>query len=410
MTRSLERWDRMIGASALVTIVAGVLFVMTRTPARSLKTMLPHRGRHVWLRTERPRVRIGDPVIRSELTGSRQIGFVDRVEGERIRLLLDGDVDDDLVFQSHRTTGSLSEVTATLLPPDKRREVAELLGRWASENGRRVAGELVPILESALIRSLPLIRQGIAQSLSRHDAEVSAVGRKFQTDVVNDKLLPIARSRLIPIVRRHADEPARVIGQELWNRASLWSFAWRAVVDRSRLSDEDLVAAEWTRFVDEEAIPVLEDHRESIAETIRRIIVDAAADGEVREGLSDAAMTMVNDSATRQLAEVVLREAIAENQPLRRLWIDAVRSPEATRLIRQTASDIEPMIRQIGDTILGTAQGGISPGLTRVLRNQVLGRDRRWIVASPAGSGGETDRLYPASGGDVLPPVHLVGS
>jgi hypothetical protein len=46
------------------------------------------------------------------------------------------------------------------------------------------------------------------------------------------------------------------------------------------------------------------------------------------------------------------------------------------------ASDrLEPVVRSIGDEIFGTRDGGIDPDFARVLRNQILGKDRRWVVA-----------------------------
>jgi hypothetical protein len=45
---------------------------------------------------------------------------------------------------------------------------------------------------------------------------------------------------------------------------------------------------------------------------------------------------------------------------------------------------LEPVIRQIGDDLFGNETQGINPDFARVLRNQILGKDRRWIVATVA--------------------------
>jgi hypothetical protein len=40
------------------------------------------------------------------------------------------------------------------------------------------------------------------------------------------------------------------------------------------------------------------------------------------------------------------------------------------------------LVRGIGDDLFGTQETGIEPNFARVLRNQILGKDRRWIVAT----------------------------
>ena len=101
--------------------------------------------------------------------------------------------------------------------------------------------------------------------------------------------------------------------------------------------------------------------------------------------MAEAAYAVASDAPTQTLVRDVLREAIVENDSLRQLWRETLTSPEAMKVFDAIGRDIEPVAREVGDVILGTADGGISEGLTRVLRSQVLGRDRRWIVARESG-------------------------
>ena len=72
----------------------------------------------------------------------------------------------------------------------------------------------------------------------------------------------------MPIVQKHGQPPAEEIGQEIWNRASLWRFGWRAVYDKTPFTDKDLVEKEWKRFVKQEAVPVIESKMDSIVSAI----------------------------------------------------------------------------------------------------------------------------------------------
>ena len=45
---------------------------------------------------------------------------------------------------------------------------------------------------------------------------------------------------------------------------------------------------------------------------------------------------------------------------------------------------MEPVVRQIGDMIFGSREQGITVEFSRVLRSQILTKDRRWFVMVPA--------------------------
>ena len=54
--------------------------------------------------------------------------------------------------------------------------------------------------------------------------------------------------------------------------------------------------------------------------------------------------------------------------------------PKARHAFQLAATRFEPTVRRIGDLLFGTREGGITPEFARVLRNQILGKDRRWFV------------------------------
>ena len=45
------------------------------------------------------------------------------------------------------------------------------------------------------------------------------------------ELLPLVKSDVLPIVRQRAEPALREVGQELWQRVSLWRFGWRMAYD-----------------------------------------------------------------------------------------------------------------------------------------------------------------------------------
>jgi hypothetical protein len=197
------------------------------------------------------------------------------------------------------------------------------------------------------------------------------------------------------------------IGRELWDRASLWSFTWRMLYDSTPLPEKDLTREEWERFVAEEAVPVLEAHSEDLAVSIQATIVDIARDPQVREKLGGTISDLASDPQVRQLVKVLLRETLIESEAVRGVWVDVWSGPEAKAAFEVASRSLEPVVRRIGDEILGSREDGIDPAFARVLRNQILGKDKRWIVATIAinqtTNPAQGDIIRPGTGDPVYP-------
>jgi hypothetical protein len=288
---------------------------------------------------------------------------------------------DQCEFTAYQNSGRLDEAFALMFPPEKQARIQSLVEKAMQEHGERLSIKLTPIVERSLKNSLPAIESGFRESVNRHRDQVEALGARWNEQVVKQQLLPLAKSEIVPIVRRRGEPLANEIGRELWERASIWSFTWRALYDKSPLPQKDLMKQEWERFVDEEAIPVLEEHADDIATAIQQSMIEVAGNAKVRRELAAAAETIAADKETRALVQTILRESIVDNQSLRHVWRDAWTSAEAQAAIADASRALEPTIRKIGDELMGSRELGIDPAFARLLRNQVLQKDQRWVIA-----------------------------
>jgi hypothetical protein len=285
-------------------------------------------------------------------------------------------------FSAYQVTGRLSEVVATMLPAAKREKIRERLEQAFRAHGDEMMSSLVPIVQQSLQRSLPVIEEEFRKSTARHRGEIDELVERWNDKLIDQRLVPLARREVIPIVRRHGQPIAEEIGRELWDRAPLWRFGWRAAYDRSPLPERNLVQEEWERFVDQEAIPVFEQHMDEIVEAIQQTIADIAANRAVTNELGEVAKSLLGDPQAVRILRDVLKESIVDNAQLRTVWRDVWSSDQARRALDVAGDRLEPVIRQIGDDLFGNEAQGINPDFARVLRNQILGKDRRWIVAT----------------------------
>lgn len=349
----------------------------------------------------------------------REVGYVSAVrdngqadaENELVVTVFEpGLWNDSAKLKVHRCTGRVDEILSTLLPEDRRQALQDRLATAMEAHLAEVTDAVLPLVMQSLQASVPVIEQGMVDSIVEHRQEIDRLADRYRTEIVRERLVPLVREEVIPIVREHGQGPAEEIGREIWSKASLWRFGWRAIYDKSPLPERELVQEEWQRFVEREVVPTMEDHLDEIAAAVELMLRDLVRNDRLRDEMVAVVGTIATDEEARNLFRVILSEAVIDNQALHRVWADVWSSPDANRRLRIAGQRIEPILRQIGDEVMGTREGGIEPGFARVLRNQILGKDRTWItVGSEIGlsSAAEGPRLEKAEEFMAYPVVHL---
>lgn len=296
------------------------------------------------------------------------------------------------MFQYH-STGRLSEVVETLLPPQKQKQIRDQIALAMAQHGEDLSRSFVPLAEESLKKSLPVIEAEFRSAVARHRGEIDAAAQRWNDELVQDRLIPMARREILPIVKQHGQKPAEEIGREIWDRASLFRFGWRAIYDKTPLPRKDLLREEWKRFVEEEAVPVLEKHMDDIVIAIQRSVRDVSNNPAIRNELSGVADEIASDPQSRALIQKILKETIVDNQALRLVWQQVWTSDKAKQAFEVAGDRLEPIVRQIGDDLFGSEEDGINPDFARVLRSQILRKDRRWVVAWHTGASNGTIEL-----------------
>lgn len=368
---------------------------------------------------------VGDPVFYRPASGAwTQVGYVEAVaplpptaaaSPPAVRVSLrwhDRRLDPQTVeLVAHRNRGTLAEMLQVMFPAEKRLAIQHLIADAMQQHGEVLAQRLLPLVEQGLMQSLPVLERELLASLERHRDQTQRIGERWREEILQQRLVPLAREQLLPIARRHTEPVLREIGRELWDRASLWSFTWRAAYDRTRLPRRDLMRQEWERFIQEEAIPVIQSHREELIVAVQQTLADVSRSPAVREQFGAAFAQMAADPQARALIGSVIRETLLDNQAMRRVWAELGESAEAQAALDFASDLLAPLVRRIGEEMLGSPQRGIDPGLARVLRHQVLGKDRRWVVAHDTAAGQRQPgrRIAAGTGEPIYPVLHLAG-
>ena len=337
-------------------------------------------------------VQAGDPVFSQSVDTNgpanwKQVGHVLSTGPDRARIAwYDDSSPSSYSFCVHRQSGSLAEVIATMLPPEKQQQIRKRIEAAMTQHGQEIADSLAPLVRESLQRSLPVIESELQASMKRHQVEINELLQGWNDEIVQGRLVPLARQELLPIVRVHTQPEIESIGRQLWTKASMWRFGWRAIYDQTPLPQKDLLKEEWDRFVSEEAIPVFESHTDELVVALQDTLRDVAANPRVQEEFRSLARQVANDPQAQQLAREILRETLIESPTLRDVWKEVWTSEQAQASLRRMGNRLEPVVREIGDELFGSKEQGIDPNFARVLRSQILGKDRRWMEATPNAS------------------------
>lgn len=134
--------------------------------------------------------RIGEVTSVSEQSGQRKAGAVFYASAppisERARV----------TYQ--QTPDSLEWVLRTMLPPEKRQQIAGELNRAFREKQEDILRALRPLVEDALRDAWAEAQRELPVAIARHRDELDRLGSKYQWEIVERELVPLVKASWQP--------------------------------------------------------------------------------------------------------------------------------------------------------------------------------------------------------------------
>ena len=334
------------------------------------------------------RPQIGDPVfVIDGPQPARQVGEligVSRCEsgprGQAVFYSSAPRIGADARLTYHEPPYSMEWVLRTMLTESKRRQLTAELNSAFVRHRADLLGVLRPVVEDSLREAFSLLKQDLPRAFEQRRAELERLGGKYEQEIVERELVPLLQSEVWPIVRKHAEPAVTELSRDLWERVSLWRFGWRYTYDVLPLARKNLAQKEWERFLQEEVVPILQEHTDEFVQIQQRILVETAQNPKIRAVVTENLSRVIDDPQMHRIAWNVIEEVVMQNPRLKAVFDKHWRSEKTKQALRITAQRMEPTAVRIGELLLGTPRGGITPEFARVLRNQILRKDRRWLV------------------------------
>ncbi len=346
---------------------------------------------------EKLMVAVGDPVFLQSESGTwRQVGLATNIDGRFSRDPVVTSTTEILIYedaiaacgehfqlQYHTTPMSLDWVVVTMIPRERQQQIALLIADEWKAHQEEIMVRLRPVMKDGLRKGMQAVEAELPQILRDHREDFRKLGDRYETEILKAEVLPLVRDEILPIIEVEALPVAEEIGRALWKRVSLLSFTYSYLYDKSPLPKRDALKAEFQSFIDEVALPELRSRTGQFIQVTEDIVNRSMENPKVKAALKRNLRRVAEDPELQELIKTIVREAIVENHTLR-LEMEAYRKDQETRAALGLAGDrLEPVVRQIGDLIFGTRETGITPEFSRILRSQILKKDRRWFVMVP---------------------------
>ncbi len=287
------------------------------------------------------------------------------------------------LVEYHAADNSLRGVVETLFSPDRRQQIAQILLRDWQKFGGELTRRLEPLLKDGAARFATTVERELPGALERRREDLATLADRYQTEIVRQKIVPLVRTEVLPIVEEELRPAALELGRELWDRVSLWSFTWRYLYDVSPLPERNAVRREFERFLQNEIRPSIEARTDDFVRVTERVVARISRNEQVRSTIRESLRTASADPQLQKVILGVFREAIVENDAVRREMTDWLQSPEVVGVLQLASTRFEPTVREIGELLFGGRESGISPEFARTLRMQILLKDRRWLMLVP---------------------------
>ncbi len=330
----------------------------------------------------------GDPIYRDGSDDAKPIGMVQSSKVQdngstKLVVVMYANcpvITSEDFFLYREADDSVDWMLRTMFHDKKKEELKGLIQNAVNNNQAELVDAFKPLVVKSLKEAGTLLREDISKAFEKRQPQLAELGQRYQTEVLKKKLLPVFQTEVLPIIQSESEPLVGEISREIWEEVSVFGFGWRYLYDRSPLPKKDLTERKFKQFVDEKAKPIIAAHWDEVLDLQKEISVKVSKNQEVRKALNESVESAANDPALQAFLVDVLRDVLVDNPRLRQAMNKQWNSAEAQQAFAVANAKLDPVIREIGISLFGTPDGGITPEFASVLRRRILYKDSRWLT------------------------------
>ncbi len=282
-----------------------------------------------------------------------------------------------------RIPQNASWIIKTLIPEEKATKVWNKWNDTLLLHREKIFKAIHPVTQKVLADLQEIVIQDLPRVLQEREASIRNIGKRFQRDILEKEFKPILERDLWPQLSRRARPTIDALGREILRQAPLWTFTWKYIYQKLPFTQENLVGQEWERFVTSQVQPLIKERLGDLFKIVQDVIDETKNNPRVAAAFERALGKVLNDAELQHEIRLAFQKLILDNSRFHRSILKNWRSPEAEQAIDELGKFMGPLIASIGEEVLGSRGGGITPEFARILRTQLLQKDRQWIWIEP---------------------------
>ena len=317
--------------------------------------------------------------------GSPHPNFFGR--GRQVRLRIFDDkvltLADDAKVRMILVPDAFSWVLDTLFTAETVPEIAREWNATMLAHRDEIFRLITPIVVSVIGDVEATARAEFPPFLARHRAEIDRLLASLETALGDEKIVELFETEIWPLGEQRMQPIVSDIGKEIWKRVPVWGFSWRLVWQALPGTDDNHFEQHWEKFIGQEINPIVRAKVPEVIAAAKAVAQTTLKNERVQKELREAAVKITGDARFHELVQSFLKEAFLDNGEFHRRMLARAQSPEVERALQAASAHLEPMLRRMGDIVFGTREDGITGEFARVLRAQILQKDRRRFVIDP---------------------------
>ena len=333
-------------------------------------------------------LRPGDPIYKDGSDDAKPIGMVwsSKIQDSgdtKVRVVMYANsptISDNDHFVYREATDSVDWMLRTMFHDKKKAELKELIQNAIKTNQTELVEAFKPVVVNSLKDANILIRDDLGKAFESRKPQLTKLSQRYQAEVLEKKLLPVFESEVWPIIQTESEPLVSEISREIWSEVSVFGFGWRYIYDRTPLPKKDLTEKKFKEFVDEKAKPIIAAHLDEVLQLQQKIVGKVAENEKVRQALNESVRAATNDPELQAFLADLLQDVLINNPRLQEAMNKQWSSAEAQQAFSLANAKLDPVIREIGISLFGTPDGGITPEFASVLRRRILHKDARWLT------------------------------
>ena len=119
-----------------------------------------------------------------------------------------------LCVESHltyyTTPTSLTWVLETMLPPERRLQIAQEIATTYEMYHVEILQAVKPVVIGGFLDAMQVVEEDLAEAVAQRREALERLASRYQDDVVDQELVPLIREQIWPIVRKHAEPLAKL--------------------------------------------------------------------------------------------------------------------------------------------------------------------------------------------------------